>query len=78
MSSTHRYADFKDLPIGARRREALRKYLAERRGIATAAAMRAGVSTTMVSKVLNGHNVSANVEQALEEEERQWESTNAA
>lgn len=73
MSSTHSYGEFKAMPVGARRREAVRRYLVDHRGITRRVAARLAVSPTMVSKVLHGRAVSAPVERAIEAEEQEEE-----
>lgn len=63
------YRQFRDLEVGAERREAVRGYLEAHRGIVERVSGRAGVHRSVVSKVLHGRAVSAPVEQAIAAEE---------
>jgi hypothetical protein len=73
MDTVQGFQQFKSLEIGARRREAVRTYLAAHKGIIARIAARAGVNRTMVSLVLHGRAVSAPVEQAIGIEENEYE-----
>lgn len=64
------FHDFRELPPGPKRREAVRDYLLRHRGISSRVADLAGVTGAMVSKVLHGSAKSAKVDRALEIEER--------
>lgn len=79
MSTSIRYLDFKSIRVGPKRREMVRTYMQQfPHGFTGRVSARAGVHRTVVSKVLHGRAVSANVEAALQEEEKEYEKQNAS
>jgi hypothetical protein len=70
MSTPLRFEDFREWTIGPERREAVRTYLEQHKGIVARVAARGNVDRTVVSKILHGRAVSAPVVAAIEMEEK--------